>query len=98
MLQITEFFLHPTEIIVGGFSLQQTGLSEEESFHLCQIVTMLINGTKREQICPSLKSISIQPESEITCQRDEKSIFPMLIATLESPSYGSVLLIKALCL
>ena len=83
VLQITEFFLHPTEIIVGGFSLQQTGLSEEESFHLCQIVTMLINGTKREQICPSLKSIAIQAETEITGKSDKEGIFPMTVTSFQ---------------
>ena len=96
MLQITEFLLHPTEIIVNRFSLQQTGLSKEESFHLCQVVTMLINGAERKQIRPGFKSISIQSETKITCQRDEKGVLPMLVAALKPPGYGLVLLIETL--
>lgn len=50
---------------------------------------MLINGAERKQIRPGFKSISIQSETKITCQRDEKRRPPNVGCSAEAAGIWS---------
>ena len=55
--------------LLGIFILkvgQQTGLSEQEGFHLQEIAPMLGDGGKGQAASKPLEGIVVQPESEMT--------------------------------
>ena len=98
-LQIMKFFAKTQVVFILLFFFQkcifkQSRHTIEKSFYLKQIVPVLVQSTKRKQLRPCLKSITVQAKTIITGKSDEENIFPVIVTMFETCSYQFRLLFQ----
>ena len=68
---------------IPAFGLQcrvnQVGHSHEKALYLKQIVTVFGGGLQRYLLCPHLVDVSVEPETKVAAQRNERGLFPVAV-------------------